>query len=306
MKNYLSDYTQEILPDAQIQMPPNQNDSSSEKKNTKYFKKTVKGLGVTTIVLSVVVFLMSIVEVTIQSCRTERVYDYSKYNYYDNYNFTPIYNYDRDNNYLRDYKSTTRCYSYGNWGVGIWCSLLPFLAGIFGVIAGSKSLSQKKNGLLMGFNIAGAFMSFVSVVTQSILTFSFRYFTHETPSKLGLQIAIISTTFINMVLLITSSVYSCCLCKSCCGQSRRPVEQRVIYVPHYPNQQILTDLTSGTNIYSQGSQTVFPNQQQNAMRNVQQNQQVLASAPPMAYTNRPNILPPQYNQLNLEKPMYNV
>ena len=46
MKNYLNDYTQEILPDAQIQMPPNQNDSSSEKKNTKYFKKTVKGLGV--------------------------------------------------------------------------------------------------------------------------------------------------------------------------------------------------------------------------------------------------------------------
>ena len=48
MKNHLSESTQEILPDAKIQMPHNQNESSSssENENAKYFKKTVKGLGV--------------------------------------------------------------------------------------------------------------------------------------------------------------------------------------------------------------------------------------------------------------------
>ena len=45
MKNHLSESTQEILPDAKIQIE-NENSSSSENKNTKYFKKTVKGLGV--------------------------------------------------------------------------------------------------------------------------------------------------------------------------------------------------------------------------------------------------------------------
>jgi len=285
MKNHLSESTQEILPDAKIQMPHNQNESSSssENENAKYFKKTVKGLGITTIVLSVIVFFMSITEVAIKNCRTERVYDYSRHDYYDHYD------------------TTIHCDYYGSWGVGIWCSVLPFLAGVFGVIAGSKSSSQKKNGLLMGFSVAGAVMSFILIFLQSILTVFNRYRYYDTPAKYGLQIAIIATTGINFILLITSSAYSCCLCKSCCGQSRRPVEQRVIYVPYYPNQQVPNQPTQGTIIYPQGSQTVFPNQQQ-LMTNVQTNQQTLASVP-TTYTNQPNDVPPQYNQLNPDKPM---
>ena len=48
MKNHQSGSTREILPDAKIQMPQiqNENHTSSQNKNTKYFKKTVKGLGV--------------------------------------------------------------------------------------------------------------------------------------------------------------------------------------------------------------------------------------------------------------------
>ena len=41
--------TQEVLPSARVQMPPIQNNQATEiieNKNTKYFKTTVRGLGV--------------------------------------------------------------------------------------------------------------------------------------------------------------------------------------------------------------------------------------------------------------------
>ena len=55
-------------------------------------------LQITTIVLSVIVFFMSVAEVLIKNC--------SKYNYYDYYDLT------------------TRCFYYGSWGVGMWGSVL--------------------------------------------------------------------------------------------------------------------------------------------------------------------------------------
>ena len=58
---------------------------------------------------------------------------------------------------------------------------------------------------------------------------------------------------------------------------------------------------AGATNFHQESQIVFPNQQQ-LMTDVQPNQQTLASAP-MNCTNPPNVVPPQYNQINLEKPM---
>ena len=62
----------------------------------------------TTIVLSVVLFCMSVAEVYIKACRKDRYYDYSYH-----------YNYKYD-----DYNITTRCYSNVSFGVGIWCSIL--------------------------------------------------------------------------------------------------------------------------------------------------------------------------------------
>ena len=58
---------------------------------------------------------MSITEVAIKNCRTERVYDYSRHDYYDHYDIT------------------IHCDYYGSWGVGIWCSVLvsKFLYKIF-------------------------------------------------------------------------------------------------------------------------------------------------------------------------------
>ena len=57
---------------------------------------------------------MSIAEVAIKNFRTERVYDYSNYNWYDHYNLT------------------IRCLPYIFCGVGIWCSVLVSL--IFKVV----------------------------------------------------------------------------------------------------------------------------------------------------------------------------
>jgi len=242
MHNHLSESTEDILPSAKIEMPSFQNAQPSPvNKNTKYFKSTVRGLGFTTIALSVVLFFMSIAEVFIKACRNERVYDYSFHYNYDDYNYT------------------IQCYSNTSFGVGIWCSILPFIAGIFGVIAGSKSSSQCKNGLLMGFSIVGACMSFILILLQSILTVSHRWKTIETPAKYGTQIAIMCTAGINFILLVISSACSCCLCKSCCGQSRRPIEHRIVYtyVSGDPNQQVA----------NQPIPPIFLNQQQ-AMRNV--------------------------------------
>jgi len=275
--------TQTILPSTQIQVQTAQNQSqdetsSAEDKRIKYLKSTARGLGKTIIVLSVFVFFMSIAEVAIKAC----IYDDYIYSDYGMKYYSAI--------------DSIRCYTHVSWGTGIWCSVLPFVAGIFGVIAGSESSSQKKNGLLMGFSIAGAIMSVVLIVIQSILTGVYRYETHQTNSKFGLQIAILSLTAINMILLIVSSAYSCCLC--CCGQTRKPVGKNVVYVAYDPNQPIPVQQTLGTYNYPQAGQTVFLNQHQQVMT-IQPNPQVSTSAP-LSYTNPSmvNLPPPNYNQVN--------
>jgi len=209
MYNNLSESTDAIVPNEIIEKPPiqNNNDTSQINKYTEYFKKTVRRLGFTTIALSVVLFFMSIAEKAIAACKEEHRY---------------WYDYDYGN-------LTTVCYPHLSWGVGIWCSILPFIAGICGVLAGSKSSSQKKNGLLIGFSTAGAVMSFVLIVIQSFLTHEYQYYRFEVPAKYELQIVILCTTGVNFVLLIISSAYSCCLCKCCCRQLRSSVEHRVVY-----------------------------------------------------------------------------
>jgi len=273
--------TQTILPSTQIQVQTAQNQSqdetsSAEDKRIKYLKSTARGLGKTIIVLSVFVFFMSIAEAAIKACIYDRDYNYETNSYSD--------------------ILSIRCYSYVSWGTGIWCSILPFVAGIFGIIAGSESSSQLKHGLLMGFSIAGTIMSITLIVIQSILTGVYRYETHQTMPKFGLQIAIICLTAINMILLIVSSAYGCCLC--CCGRTRKPVGKHVVYVAYDPNQPIPVQQTLGTYNYPQAGQTVFLNQHQQVMT-IQPNPQVSTSAP-LSYTNPSmvNLPPPNYNQVN--------
>merc|ERR1719376_1500043 len=102
-------------------------------------------------------------------------------------------------------------------------------------------------------------MSFLLIVLQSIITTSpiYRY---DSKSKFGLQITIMVITGINMILLIISSAYSCCLCKSCCRKSVKPVEPQIVFA--YQNQQVPNQQTPGTLNHPQESQRVFQNQQQ--------------------------------------------
>ena len=68
---------------------------------------------VTTIVLSVIVFFMSIAEVAIETCGEEREYDENDDYYIDN-----------NSDYYDLYNSTTLCTCHESWGVGIWCSIV--------------------------------------------------------------------------------------------------------------------------------------------------------------------------------------
>jgi len=234
--------TQVTLPIIQIQVPPNQNEATNKySETTKNVKKIVRSLGITTIFLSSIVFFMSIAEVATKACRMDGM---------------------------------GQCHSYMSWGVGIWCSVLPFIAGIFGVIAGSNSSSQTKNGLLMGFSIAGACTSFILIILQSIFTTAWHWEARYTDAKFILQIAILSFTGVNIILLIVLSAYSCCLCESCCcRQSVNPVEQRVIftYEPREPNHQTLktTGKFNNTGNYPQENKTLTLNKQQNIITTIQ-------------------------------------
>jgi len=252
---------QVVIPSTEVQNHSNQNNANK----TKNLKKVVRGLGITTTVLSILVFIISIAEVSIKEC------------YYGSYYY--------------------ECYNY-TLGVGIWCSVFPFIAGIFGIVAGSNSSSQKKNGLLMGFSIAGACMSFLLIVLQTLLTIAqgYRYYSE---SKFGLQVTIMVVTGINMILLIISSAYSCCLCKSCCRKSVKPVERQIVFA--YQNQQVPNQQTPGSLIYPQESQRVFHNQQQ-TMTSLQPTQQ---TSSPVAFTNQHflNQQPQQHGQVDLNKQM---
>jgi len=241
---------QVVIPSTEVQNHSNQNNANK----TKNLKKVVRGLGITTTVLSILVFIISIAEVSIKEC-----YQYGSY-YYECYNYT--------------------------LGVGIWCSVFPFIAGIFGIVAGSNSSSQKKNGLLMGFSIAGACMSFLLIVLQTLLTTSIH--SHDSESKFGLQVTIMVVTGINMILLIISSAYSCCLCKSCCRKSVKPVEPQIVFA--YQNQQVPNQQTP-----------VFHNQQQ-TMTSFQPTQ---PTSSPVAFTNQHflNQQPQQHGQIDMNKQM---
>lgn len=283
---------QTTLPNSQIQVeiqPENEDATNlAQEKNIEYFKKIVRNIGKATIILSIFVCLLNIVEFFDETCiREVSHYQYDDYlteshqypyqaNAYttepDYLNHPPTYTPENDD---------ISCTNPYTTSAGIWCSVLPFLTGVFGILAGSKSSSsQKKNALLMGFSIVGASALFIVMFYQSVLTELYRLGYAGIDFKYGLKISILCITGINFILLIVSSAYSCCLCKSCCGQSVKIVEQQVIYVPYDPNQQD-----------SVQQKPVFFNQQQET--NVSQPNQHVPTV-----QNPDNIPPPQYDQLN--------
>merc|ERR1712183_531059 len=122
-------------------------------------------------------------------------------------------------------------------GKGIWCSVFPFIAGIFGIVAGKNAKNQAKISLVMGFSIVGAIFSCLLVIIQPILLAYNLIFNHV--GFLVVQIIISIVAFVNFILLIITASYSCCLSNSCCKNGNSVQAPQVVYVP-YPNQQSTT------------------------------------------------------------------
>jgi len=249
-----------FTPQVQISMP---NQKIKEAK-IKKLQAVIKRLGIGSVILSIIMFCGGIAEVAINPCITHGYSDYG----YSNYRY-PYYPYLED-----DFQTCLSAYTIGQ---GIWCSIFPLIAGIFGIVAGRNAKNQAKIKLLMGFSIVGATFAFLLVVLQPIfLTLNlFR----NTPGLLAVQIIISSVAFVNFVLLIITTAYSFCLSNCCCnnGNARAETSQMFCAVP-YQNQQYNTivPLFPGQPCYNEKG---FP-QDQNHSENAQ-----TLSAPPN-YDNR--------------------
>merc|ERR1712032_281653 len=115
------------------------------------------------------------------------------------------------------------CYSNRTIGQGIWCSIFPFIAGIFGIVCSSKSATKKQNGLLIGFSVTGAVFLGIMFISELILLGD------RSRSYRSLQIALASTTGVNLILLIISASYGCCF--ACCYTSNQS-QRHIAYIPN--------------------------------------------------------------------------
>jgi len=186
---------------------PNQNSSLNK---VKKLGGVIKGLGIASIVLSLTTLICGIAEVSIRTCRTH---------YYSFGVFPEV-----------------SCFFSVSIGQGIWCSVFPLIAGIFGIVAGKSAKSQAKISLVMGFSIVGAIFSSLLVILQPVfLTINLFL---GVPAIFALQIVITVVAFVNFVLLIVTASFSCCLSNSCCGNTSTAAPQ-IVYIP-YPNQPATT------------------------------------------------------------------
>lgn len=95
-------------------------------------------------------------------------------------------------------------------GQGIWCSIFPFIAGIFGIVA-SKTYSKKLQiRLLLAFSIVGIIAMLILAILEMV------YLHWRTGTFRMLQIVLFSAAAVNLFLLIFSSGYGCFL--ACCNK----------------------------------------------------------------------------------------
>jgi len=106
------------------------------------------------------------------------------------------------------------CY-YATIGQSVWCSIFPFIAAFTGIGA-SNNPTPSKIRLLMGFSIVGAvFAALLSILELAFLT---SYYS----SVYALQWTIFSASALNMILLIVSASYSCCMMGCGCCNEQQP------------------------------------------------------------------------------------
>jgi len=195
---------------AQIQIRQLPARKRTQAERIKKISSIVRTLGKTTVVLAVLLLGTGTAEALVVPC--EEVYDYRGY-------------------------YVIGCYN-ASIGQAIWCSVIPLIAGIFGISIGSRSTSQQKVGLAMGFNIAGAITTSVLVIIQPIVAELTNNMVNKRNSVLyGLQIFICFVACINLFMLVVSASYTCCLCETCCIKFTTEASDRVIYIPYNPNQR---------------------------------------------------------------------
>jgi len=233
-------------PNMQVSIP-NQNNSLNK---VKKLGGVIKGLGIASVVLSLTTLICGIAEISIRAC----INDYYSL-YYDH-----------------------GCFFAISIKQGIWCSVFPLIAGIFGIVAGKNAKNQAKISLVMGFSIVGAIFSSLLVILQPIfLTINLDIWV---PAWFALHIVITVVAFVNFVLLIVTASISCCLSNSCCGNMSTAAAPQIVYIPH-PNQPATTivptlSLQAG---YSQQQPTFSQPQGSSSRQNYSKNAPTL-SAPP--------------------------
>jgi len=117
------------------------------------------------------------------------------------------------------------------WYGGIWGPVLPFIAGVLGVLLRSIPNSSRVNGFSTGFSIAGCATAIVLIILES-LTVRAVSFVLPFGGFQGFGIFIILCGAVLMVLLFVSSIHGF-LHGGCCSEKKKTDLQPVVYV--YPN-----------------------------------------------------------------------
>lgn len=160
---------------------------------------------------------------------------------------------------------------------GVWCPLLPFVAGILGIMLKSNSKSNAYNGVFIGFCLAGAIMSLALLILESI--FVTHAFYWRASRVIGVFLILFAAAMI--ILLITLSVYGFRRCDCSCGsKNESSAAQQVVYVqssnvqpanlvvpqnqqfvvqPNFGNQPVVLQMVPGGSVMVPGSNIMVPN-----------------------------------------------
>lgn len=174
------------------------------------------------------------------------------------------------------YPGSSYCTYQETLGQGIWLSVFPFIAGIFGIYVSSKTATKVQIRLLMGFSIVGSISMIIMTFLEGAMMRSYRPSPFRT-----LQILLICVGSVNAILLITSACMSCCLC-SCCQNRQINDVMYVAYTPaaNYPLQTPQPGMTANPQMVAMAPNpqmmTMAPNSQ---MMTMAPNSQMMTMAP---------------------------
>jgi len=119
---------------------------------------------------------------------------------------------------------------YRTIGEGIWAPVVAILAGAFGVLAGGQTSSGSKVNAHLGTGIIAALFAFVLTCIDSDYSMSSKGAASDVYNYGVTILACLS--FLNMILLIISTTYACCMiegCICCCDIERRDLTETITF-----------------------------------------------------------------------------